>query len=127
MAGWRWGIAEMGRRHRIDYKRDYPANWHSEIRPAVLSRAGNRCEGSPRYPDCRAENGRPHPVTGSAVVLTIAHLYEDDKATQDLTRLRAWCNRCHLLYDIKQHVRNAAITRRMRRIEAGQLEMEARS
>ncbi len=117
----------MGRRHRIDYKRDYPANWHSEIRPAVLSRAGNRCEGSPRYPDCRAENGRPHPVTGSAVVLTIAHLYEDDKATQDLTRLRAWCNRCHLLYDIKQHVRNAAITRRMRRIEAGQLEMEARS
>lgn len=27
----------------IDYKK-YPANWKSEIRPAIMSRAGSRCE-----------------------------------------------------------------------------------
>src|SRR5579863_9835357 len=51
----------------------YPANWKA-IRAEVLKRAQNRCEGSPRYPDCRAENGQPHPVTGSRVILTIGHL-----------------------------------------------------
>lgn len=111
----------MSRRHRIDYKRDYPANWKTELRPAVLARAGNRCEGSPQYPTCRAENGQPHPVTGSRVMLTIAHKHGTSKMTQDLRDLMALCQRCHLTYDIEVHVRNAAETRRLRRIEAGQL------
>jgi hypothetical protein len=42
------------------------------FRASLLERAGNRCEGTPMHPDCRAENGKPHPVTGSKVVLTIA-------------------------------------------------------
>ena len=38
----------------------------------VLLRAHHHCEGSPFYPLCRAENHRPHPVTGSFVILTVA-------------------------------------------------------
>jgi hypothetical protein len=41
---------------RLENRTRYPANW-SEIRAAILLRAGNHCEGSPAYPDCRAENG----------------------------------------------------------------------
>jgi hypothetical protein len=51
----------------------YPANWKT-ISLARREAANWRCEGSPAYPDCRAENRKPHPVTGSAVVLTVAHL-----------------------------------------------------
>ena len=91
----------------------YPDNWR-EIRARVLARAGNKCEGSPIYPDCRAENGRPHPVTGSRVVLTIAHL-DHNPDHNDLDNLRAWCQRCHLTYDAQQHARNARNTRRNRR------------
>jgi hypothetical protein len=116
-------MARAKRRKRIDYN-DYPPNWKTEIRPAVLARAGNRCEGSPAYPDCRAANGKPHPVTGSIVVLTIAHLHGTSKMTTDVNDLRAMCQRCHLFYDLEHHVHEAALTRRQRRIEAGQLQLE---
>jgi hypothetical protein len=76
----------------------YPAEWKTEVRPAILARAGNRCEGSPVYPDCRAENGEPHPVTGSPVVLTIAHLNHVPENC-DPENLRAWCQLCHNTYD----------------------------
>ena len=80
---------------------------------AVGERSGWRCEGgSPRYPDCQAVHGEPHPVTGSKVVLTVAHLFDDGHDTRDLTRLRHWCQRCHLTYDAKKHAENAAATRR---------------
>lgn len=106
----------------IDYAK-YPANWR-ELRATVLARAGDRCEGSPAYPDCRAANHQPHPVTGSRVVLTIAHLFDDDHATQDLTRLRAWCQRCHLCYDLHKHMARARATRDRKR---GQLELACES
>lgn len=92
----------------------YPANWF-ELRAKVLARADNRCEGSPAYPECRAANHEPHPITGSRVVLTIAHLYDHDHQTQDLTRLRAWCQRCHLRYDLHTHMTHARATRDRRR------------
>lgn len=75
----------------------YPANW-PEVRAAILARAGNRCEGSPRYPDCRAANRQPHPVTGSRVVLTCAHV-DQMPEHNDPSNLRAWCQRCHLKHD----------------------------
>lgn len=81
----------------------YPANWRSDIRPAILKRAGNRCEGSPRYPDCRACNREPHPITGSLVVLTITHL-DHVPENCDPENLRAWCQRCHLQYDREHHL-----------------------
>ena len=89
------------------------------IRAAILARAGNRCEGSPAYPHCRAENGRLHPVSGKKVVLTIAHL-DHMPETTDPALLRAWCQRCHLAYDQEHHRRNAERTRRRR---GGQLEL----
>ena len=58
---------------RAENRARYPADWRA-ISAAVRLDAGNRCEGSPTYPACRAENGKPHPVTGSKVVLTVAHL-----------------------------------------------------
>ena len=94
----------------IDYK-TYPSNWFSEIRPAILARAQHRCEGSPAYPDCRAVNYQPHPVTGSKVILTIAHL-DHDPTHSDPDNLRAWCQRCHLTYDADYHAQNAYTTRR---------------
>jgi hypothetical protein len=89
----------------------YPprAEWQ-EIRRRILARAGNCCEGSPRFPDCRARNHEPHPVTGSKVVLTMAHLGQDPRDNRE-EGLRAWCQRCHLTYDAAQH----AETRRLRR------------
>lgn len=77
----------------------YPRNWKAEIRPQILERAGHRCEGSPAYPACRAENYRPHPATGSKVVLTIAHLDHIPEHCEP-ANLRAWCQRCHNTYDL---------------------------
>lgn len=63
------------------------------------------CEGSPAYPDCRAENYQPHPVTGSRVILTTAHL-DHDKTNNKFSNLRRLCQRCHLRHDIYDHVNN---------------------
>lgn len=92
----------------------YPRHWKQMV-AAVRARAGNACEGSPAFPDCRVHNGKPHPVTGSMVVLTTAHLEHDDLETQDLDRLRYWCQRCHLTYDAKHHTATARATRRARK------------
>lgn len=75
----------------------YPADW-PEISHARRERAGWRCEGSPAFPNCRARNGRPHPLTGSKVVLTVAHLNHKPEDVRD-ENLRAWCQLCHNTYD----------------------------
>lgn len=82
-------------------RKRYPRNWH-EYRAQVRERSGNRCEGSPAYPDCRAVNGDRHPVTNSVVVLTTAHL-DHTPENCDLANLRHWCQRCHLTYDVDHH------------------------
>lgn len=82
---------------RAENRNRYPRDWKA-IRASILARAGDRCEGSPLWPDCRAANGQPHPVTGSRVVLTIAHL-DHTPENCDPANLRAWCQRCHNAYD----------------------------
>lgn len=82
---------------RPENRKRYPSNW-KEIRRRILKRAKNRCEGSPAFPDCRAQNMSPHPVTGSCVVLTIAHL-DHTPENCDPDNLRAWCQRCHNTFD----------------------------
>jgi len=76
-------------------RENYPSNWE-EISLAVREEAGWRCEF------CGAENGKPNPITGSKVVLTVAHLNHD---THDNRRenLRALCQRCHLNWDKEYH------------------------
>jgi len=73
------------------------------------------------------EAGRP-----VRIVLTVAHLGTPfaDGAPGDThnkmdvrdENLAALCQACHLRYDIKEHVQNAARTRRARKIAAGQIE-----
>lgn len=113
---------------KAENKKRYPKNWRW-IRMAILNRAGNRCEGSPAFPLCQAENGKPHPDTQSRVVLTIAHLDHQPENCDGLEKypiglivqpytetpkersnLRAWCQRCHLKYDAKHHAKNGRKT-----------------
>lgn len=97
---------------RPDQRARYPADW-PDISFRVRQRAEWRCEGSPAYPNCRAVQGAPHPVTGSKVVLTVAHL-DHTPENCDLANLKAWCQRCHLTYDAAHHAANAAATRAAR-------------
>ena len=95
---------------RPENKARYPKNW-KQISAAIRERAGNKCEGSPAYPDCRAENGAAHPSTGSRVVLTVAHLDHTPENCEP-ENLRAMCQRCHLTYDKDHHAQTAYRTRK---------------
>lgn len=68
------------------------------FRAELIERAGNRCEGTPARPECRAANGEPHPETGAKVVLTIAHM-DHDESHMDPARCRALCQKCHNGWD----------------------------
>jgi len=99
----------------------YPENW-PQIRGEILARAGETGEGEEREEArcewCGAENRKPHPVTGSMVVLTIAHL-DHQPENCDPTNLRALCQKCHNGYD----VRHRRSTRARNRVAAGQMEL----
>lgn len=82
-----------------------------DFRASLLERAENKCEGTPQNPECRAENGKPHPETGSKVVLTIAHM-DHDHTHADPERCRALCQRCHNQWDAPHRQANARLTRR---------------
>lgn len=88
----------------IDYSKYHP-KWKLISKFIRFYRAKNKCEGSPKYPNCRAENYMPHPVTMSKVVLTVAHL-DHDINNNSFFNLKAMCNRCHLTYDAKHHAEN---------------------
>lgn len=93
---------------REENKKRYPPDWPEISQRIRYERAGNTCEGSPGfYPDCRAKNGEPHPVTGSKVVLTVAHLNHEPEDCRD-ENLLAMCQRCHLTYDARHHAENRA-------------------
>lgn len=67
------------------------------------------------------------------VVLTTAHLGADkpdgtpgdkhDKLDCRPENLKAMCQRCHLAFDLDEHIANAARTRYQKKIEAGQMEL----
>lgn len=95
---------------RPENRARYPVDW-PDISFQAREAAGWRCEGSPAYPDCRAEHGQPHPVTGSRVVLTVAHLDHQPEHCHR-ANLRVMCQRCHLTYDRAHHARTRYATRR---------------
>lgn len=86
----------------------YPRDW-KKISLLVKRNARWKCQGSPAFPRCRAQHGKPHPSTGSVVVLTTAHL-DHNPANNDLSNLRAWCQRCHNTYDAPRRRINAKFT-----------------
>lgn len=106
----------------------YPKGWRAIVR-AVRDRCGGQCE-------CSGECGRhagPCPAqqfdptgTGWRVYLTTAHLWQGPCAEHhaagikcgELDHLKAMCQRCHLNYDLPQHMANAAATRATRRLAA---------
>ncbi len=97
---------------RSERKGLYPRNWREISLRIRRDRAGWRCEWcEPDGRRCEAMQGQPHPVTGSKVVLTTAHL-DHDETHADPERLRAWCQLHHLRFDSEHHRRNAAETRR---------------
>ena len=99
---------------RPENKAKYPRNWREISRRIRFERAQNLCE------ECGAHNHQPHPVTGSKVVLTVAHLNHDPSDNRD-ENLKAMCQRCHNSYDAP--VRAANRKKRLAR-EAGQLELD---
>lgn len=127
---------------RPENRARYPSNW-SQIRAAILDRAGHKCE------KCKAPN-RSRIARGSGddegtyiletadvfcantgaflgrrrmsdyevakmvdVVLTIAHMDHVPEHCEP-ENLRAWCQRCHLRYDAEHHAESARNTRRAR-------------
>lgn len=93
----------------------YPANWKEISHRIRFVRAEGRCEFLDDEGNrCEARHGHPHPITGSIVVLTCAHLDHQPEHSED-HELRAGCQRCHLRYDAEHHRAERARSRdRMR-------------
>ena len=66
----------------------------------VLTRSRNCCEGSPKYPDCRAEGGYEHPATGKPTTIAVIAI---EPGSEDPAQMRAFCDRCLLAYDFQRH------------------------
>ncbi|ADD40066.1 hypothetical protein [Stackebrandtia nassauensis] len=100
---------------RSEDRHRYPKDWKQISARIRHGRAAGRCEcdgicGTGHTGRCPARQHHRHPVTGSKVVLTVAHLDRTPEHCDD-DNLAAMCQRCHLAYDAEQHASNAARTR----------------
>lgn len=114
---------------RPEMRAKYPPNWRV-ISKRIRELAGQKCQwcSAPNRKLIVRDRKDPakwklHYCNGVCmgegcdavhVVLTVAHLDHDPTNNAD-ENLRALCQRCHLRYDAKEHARNAANTRRVRR------------
>lgn len=89
---------------RPENKARYPKDWKARSRFVRFYRARNKCEW------CGAQNYETHPITGSRVVLTVAHVFDDRPEASNLLNLAALCQRCHNRHDSK--ARKAGIKER---------------
>lgn len=62
-------------------------------RQAIIA-AGDRCQGSPKHPECRAQNNQAHPETDKPVNLVAFRLIPGDDES-----LVVNCQRCFLERD----------------------------
>ena len=88
---------------RPENKARYPKDW-KDISLRIRKRAKNRCEQTIDGKRCMARNGKAHPITGSKVVLTVAHLDHQPENCGD-DNLKAMCQRCHNRYDAPMRAR----------------------
>jgi hypothetical protein len=112
----------------VDYDRD-PPDWKA-ISKRIRDRSGGQCEcmgecglhkTNPGPRRCCERNGQPAKWAKGKIVLTVAHLGVpkadgtpgDPRDKMDVRdeNLKALCQRCHLRYDIKEHMKNSAKTR----------------
>jgi len=91
---------------RAEERDRYPSDWRAISLAIKTVRADWFCEcmgECDRHTGwCLARHGRQHPITGSKVVLTVAHL-DHTPENCDPDNLRAMCQRCHLSYDREHH------------------------
>jgi len=80
-----------------NWRNRYPKNWE-QIREKVRARSGNRCEGKTARGRCTARHGKPHPKTGSNVVLAVAHK-NHKRSDVRLANLAHLCQLCHNTMD----------------------------
>lgn len=101
---------------------------YPSLQPLNYAEAREIADGLNESPDDDPRYGRY-----IVIMLTTAHLgvpHPDgrpgdphDKMDVRPENLAALCQKCHLNHDRDEHIYNAALTRRRRRIEAGQLEL----
>ena len=113
-------------RHRYPGGSPQSKEWRAIVEQ-IRERSFDFCEGELFLGyDCEAENGKPHPVTGSLVVLTVAHLNHrpEDSQSSNLAHL---CQRCHNTYDAphRQRTREARKRRQMAHVQGQLFEAES--
>lgn len=112
----------------------YPPDWVRISHRIRFTRAGGQCEWIGENGErCQAKHWEFHPITGSRVVLTTAHLGVplpdgspgDKRNTMDCRdeNLMALCHLHHLALDRADHLLARALNRRRQQREAGQLEL----
>lgn len=104
---------------RPEMRARYPKDWKRRSRFVRFIRARNQCEW------CGAENYKPHPITGSKVVLTAAHVHDHRPEAAGLLNLAALCQRCHNRHDQAMRQRNRAINNVPSEKVHGQMRLEA--
>lgn len=95
-------LGECGTDHKAERDVSFAAEWVDEL--LLQEHFG------PDLDRCLAEQARPHPVTGSIVMLTVAHLDHTPEHCDD-ANLRAMCQRCHFRYDAEHHAETRAATK----------------
>jgi len=93
---------------RPEMKARYPKDWKLRSRFIRFYRAHNKCEW------CGAENYKPHPITGSKVILTCAHVYDQRPEAASLLNLAALCQKCHNAHDAAMRQKNRAERKKRR-------------
>ncbi len=101
-------------------KARYPADWEVIVYRVRL-RSKKQCEFIVDGERCKARQGWPHPITGSKVVLTVAHLDHTPEHC-DMENLRHSCQRCHNICDAPHRTETRRQTRN-RALDAKQVQL----
>lgn len=99
---------------RPENRARYPDDWDLRSYFVRFIRGRGRCEW------CDAEHGEPHPITGSIVVLTCAHIHDKRPEAASLLNLAGLCQLCHNRHDAADRRQNR---QRSRDQAAGQLRL----
>lgn len=85
---------------RPENRARYPHDWKLRSHFVRFIRGKGRCEW------CGAVHGQPHPLTGSKVILTAAHIHDHNPEAAGLLNLAGLCQKCHNNHDAKMRRAN---------------------